>query len=140
MWQKAALFASNDSKPLEAAVTFISEQVDAATDTVLVRLSLPKDSGLRLGEFINANLFTEEHANCLAVPVQSVVKDEEAGTVIALVEGEQARRTAVKTGLHEGDLIEVIGEGLKEGLNVVTVGAYGLPKETKVRVITPETK
>ena len=138
--QKAALFASSESKPVEAAVTFISEQVDAVTDTVLVRLSLPKDSGLRLGEFINANLFTEEHANCLAVPAQSVVKDEEEGTVIALVEGDQATRKAVKTGLREGDLIEVTGDGLKEGLNVVTVGAYGLPKETKVRVVAPETK
>jgi membrane fusion protein (multidrug efflux system) len=46
--QKATLQSSHDGKPVAAAVTFVSAQVDAATDTVLVRLSLPKDSGLRL--------------------------------------------------------------------------------------------
>ena len=32
-------------------------------------------------------------------------------------------------------VLEVEGEGLKEGDAVVTIGAYGLPKETKVRVV-----
>ena len=30
--------------------------------------------------------------------------------------------------------------GLSEGQTVVTVGAYGLPKETKVRVLNAESK
>lgn len=138
--QKASLQSSRDSKPVDAAVTFISEQVEAATDTVLVRLSLPKARGLRLSEFVTATIATEEHPNCLAVPVQSVVKDEEEGSVIALVEGDQAKRQVVKTGLRDGTLVEIEGEGLKEGLSVVTVGAFGLPKETKVRVLNAETK
>jgi hypothetical protein len=41
----------------------------------------------------------------------------------------------VKVGLRDGDLVEVEGVGLKEGLTVVTTGAYGLPKETRIRVI-----
>jgi membrane fusion protein, multidrug efflux system len=43
-------------------------------------------------------------------------------------------QTAVKTGVRDGDLIEVEGQGLKEGTTIVTVGAYGLPKETKVNI------
>ena len=138
--QKGTLQSTHDSKPVEVTITFISEQVDPATDTVLVRLSLAKASGLRLGEFVSVGIFSEEHANCLAVPAKSVVKDDEEGTVIALVEGDKATRKVVKTGLRDGTLIEVEGEGLKEGLSVVTVGAFGLPKETKVRVLNAETK
>jgi hypothetical protein len=43
----------------------------------------------------------------------------------------------VKAGLRDGDLIEVDAEGLKEGDTIVTVGAYGLPKETKVKIAKP---
>jgi len=46
----------------------------------------------------------------------------------------------VKTGLRDGTLVEIEGDGLSEGQSVVTVGAYGLPKETKVRVLNPEKK
>jgi hypothetical protein len=31
-------------------------------------------------------------------------------------------------------MIEVEAEGLEEGTTIVTVGAYGLPKETKVKI------
>jgi len=37
--------------------------------------------------------------------------------------------------VRDGDLVEVEAEGLKEGYTVVTVGAYGLPQQTKVRVV-----
>jgi hypothetical protein len=46
----------------------------------------------------------------------------------------------VKTGLRDGTLVEIEGEGLREGQSVVTAGAYGLPKETKVRVVEAEKK
>jgi multidrug efflux pump subunit AcrA (membrane-fusion protein) len=63
-----------------------------------------------------------------------VVKDGEGGATIALVEDGKATRRPIKTGLRENGLIEVEGEGLSAGQTVVTVGAYGLPKETRVRV------
>ena len=70
------------------------------------------------------------------MPRESVVKTDE-GTVIYLVKGDQAVRTMVKTGIRDGDLVEIKGEGLQEDDLIVTVGAYGLPKETKIKVITP---
>jgi multidrug efflux pump subunit AcrA (membrane-fusion protein) len=69
-----------------------------------------------------------------------VVKDADGGTVIAVVEGGKATQKPVKAGLRDGGLVEIEGEGLSEGQTVVTVGAYGLPKETKVRVLNAETK
>jgi len=42
----------------------------------------------------------------------------------------------VKAGLREGGLIEVEADGLQADMPVVTEGAYGLPKETKIRVLS----
>jgi membrane fusion protein (multidrug efflux system) len=61
-----------------------------------------------------------------------VIVDKKAN--IALVEGDQAKQREVTTGLRDGNLVEVSGEGLQEGMAVVTEGAYGLPPETRIRV------
>ena len=59
----------------------------------------------------------------------------DGASVIAVVENNKAVQKPVKTGLREAGLVEVEGDGLKEGLTIVTVGAYALPKETKVRIL-----
>ena len=51
-----------------------------------------------------------------------------------MVEGDKAVQMPVKTGVRDGEMIEVEAEGLEEGTTIVTVGAYGLPKETKVKI------
>ena len=40
-----------------------------------------------------------------------------------------------RLGRRDGDLVEVQGEGLTEGMTVGTEGAYGLPEESQIRVI-----
>jgi multidrug efflux pump subunit AcrA (membrane-fusion protein) len=91
---------------------------------------------LRPGEFVRARIATEELTDRLVVPRESVVKTED-GKVIYLVEGDRAVQLPVKTGLRDGDLIEVQADGLKEGDTIVTTGAYGLPKETKIKITKP---
>ena len=66
-----------------------------------------------------------------------MVTDIHDHSVIALVNGDEAAQTPVQTGLRENGWVEVSGAGLKEGDSVVTVGAYGLPEKTKIRVVTP---
>jgi len=67
--------------------------------------------------------------------VDSVVKDADGRNVVALAQNNQARQKPVKTGLRDGGLVEIEGDGLQAGMTVVTEGAYGLPKETKIRVL-----
>jgi membrane fusion protein (multidrug efflux system) len=131
--------SSPSSRPLASparpsAVVFIGSQVDGRTDTVVVRASAPAGAGLRPGQFVNVRLVTEERPDRLVVPAESIVS-EGGESVIAIVEGDRATKRPVKVGLRDGDLVEVEGVGLKEGLTVVTTGAYGLPKETRIRVI-----
>jgi len=138
--QSAALFArlGSDEKPLvTGTVQFVAPIITAATDIVLVRLALPKASGVRPGKFAAARIVTEERSDKLAVPAESVVTDSEGHSTVSLVTGEVAKQKPVQVGLRDGDLVEISGEGITEGATVVTVGSYGLPKETKIRILAP---
>jgi len=136
--QLAEIFGSESNTPLaNGSVTFISPQVDPKSGATLVRTSISADSRLRAGQWVRVRIVSEARTNCLAAPFASVVKTSEGGTVVALVEGGKATQKPVKTGLRDAGLVEIDGAGLGEGQTVVTVGAYGLPKETKVRVLKP---
>ena len=118
------------------AIAFIGLEIDPKTDTVAVRSALPPGSGVRPGQLVNVRIVTEERQGRLAVPVESVVTV--GGTpVIALVADDHATQRPVKLGLRDGELVEIEAEGLQEGMSVVTAGAYGLPRDTRVRVLLP---
>ena len=133
--QPVEVLADKSASPVTGTLTFIGSEVDPKTGTALVRAGLPAHSGLRPGQFVTARIVSEEHKDRLAVPVESVVKDAEGRTVIALVQGDQATQKPVQAGLRDGGLVEVEADGLQPGMTVVTQGAYALPKETKVRVL-----
>ncbi len=126
-----------DARSTTATLSFVSPAVDAKNGTILTRTLLPKDSGLRPGQFVPLKIVTAVHTNCLAAPSESVVTDESGKSVIALVNGDEATQTPVTTGLREDGWVEVSGTGLKEDQSIVTMGAYGLPKTTKINVVKP---
>jgi len=115
----------------------IRPEVDPKTGTAQVRVAVPAGSGLRPGQLVTVRIVSDERRDRLAVPVESVTKDADGVSVIALVNGTTAMQKPVKVGLRDGDLVEVEGDGLREGLTVVTLGAYALPRETKIRVLGP---
>ncbi|MEP7120854.1 MAG: efflux RND transporter periplasmic adaptor subunit [Byssovorax sp.] len=119
---------------LAGQLAFLGFQVDMRNDTVGVRVAIPKDAGLRPGQHVRIRVVVEQHDDRLAVPKESVFRGDD-GAVVSVVVGDKATQQAVRLGLKENGLVEVAGEGLKEGLTVVTAGAYALPKETKIRVI-----
>jgi len=128
--------------PVTTTLAFISPAVDMNSGTVLMRAMLAANSGLRPGQFVQLRVVTAVHTNCLATPFESVVTDESGHSVIALVKGDEAAQTPVQTDMRENGWVEISGTGLKPGDSVVTIGAYGLPEKTKIRVlgaITEET-
>jgi membrane fusion protein, multidrug efflux system len=116
-------------------VTFVGMDVDPANDTVLVRISVPKDAGFRPGRFLSVRIVCEERRDCLAVPEASIVPGPDGGSLLMMIEGDKAVPKAVTEGLREGGLAEVEGEGLKEGLVIVTEDAYNITGETRVHII-----
>jgi membrane fusion protein (multidrug efflux system) len=123
--------------PVEGKVVSIRPEVDPKTGTALVRVGVKAGSGLRPGQLVSVRIVSEERRDRLAVPVESVTKNAEGETVVAVVDGTTAVQKPVKAGLRDGDLVEVEGDGLQEGQTVVTLGAYALPRETKIRVLGP---
>lgn len=122
--------------PVLGEVGFVGLAVDTKTDSVPIRITFPKDSGLRPGEYLHVRVMVEERAARLAVPNDSVVERED-GAQVAIVKGDHATFVPVTLGLREGTMVEVAGAGLAPGTVVVGAGAYGLPKETKIRVLGP---
>jgi membrane fusion protein, multidrug efflux system len=134
--QPAELVAERRAKAAsQGEVLYVSPQVDAKTATVLARVSVPPEAGLRFGQFLHVRIITEERAGKLAVPREAVYTDTDGRSTLSIVEGEVAKQKVVKAGLRDGALVEVEGEGLTEGATVVTLGSYALPKETKVRIL-----
>lgn len=131
----AEITLEKPAAPVSGILSFISPQVDAKSGTAPVRASIPGGSGLRPGQWVTLRIVSQEHKDCLTAPLESVVKDEEGGIVIGLVQGDKSVLKLVKTGLRDAGLVEVEGEGLQADMEVVTEGAYGLPKETKIRVL-----
>ena len=100
-----------------------------------VDISIPTEARLRPGQFVRVRIITDERRDCLAVPSQSVVKNEKGESVICLVSGKMAVQHPVKVGFREGDMIEIHSLMLKPGVEVVTTGAYGLPEKSKIRIL-----
>ena len=117
----------------QGKVISISPLIAKDSDSVAVRVSLGAEAG-RPGQLVLVRIVTSSKESCLAVPVESVIKADDQET-ISVVVGGVAKQKPVKTGLSDRGLIEIMGEGIAEGADVVTTGAYGLPKETKVNIL-----
>ncbi len=135
--QLVEVSADQQAPPLKGTVIFVSPEVDPKTDTALVRATLAAPGPLRPGQLVTVRIVSAEHKDRLAIPIEGLVADTESGTVISLVRDGKARQKPVTAGLRDAGLVEVEAEGLQAGMAVVTEGAYGLPKETKIRVLNP---
>ncbi|MGH8143910.1 MAG: efflux RND transporter periplasmic adaptor subunit [Steroidobacteraceae bacterium] len=120
--------------PLNARLTYISPTVDPSDGSVTVWGPLPARAALRPGQFVMLRIVTAVHADTLAAPSESVITDPAGQSTLSLVQGDEAVRTAVQTGLREGQWVEVHAPGLHAGDRIVTNGAYGLPARTRIEV------
>jgi membrane fusion protein, multidrug efflux system len=111
--------------------------VDLTTGTVSADVALPAGSGFRPGEFVSGRIQIETHADCLAVPAESIVRDPQGRARITMVNGDEHEATFryVDVGIREGDWVEVSGEGLDAGQEIVTGGAYGLLDRSGIVVV-----
>ncbi len=118
-------------------VDYVDHRVDPNDGTVAIWVKLPAEAAFRPGQFVRARIVVAELSDRLAVPDESVVTTPEGQTVVAIVQGEEAVPVPVTRGLSEDGWTEVEGQGLASGGKVVTVGAYGLPGKTRIRVMGP---
>ena len=133
--QPVEVRADGGTEAVTASLAFISPVVDAATGTAQIRAALPADANFRPGQLVTMHIVSAEHRDRLAVPVESVVQDAEGVAVLAVVRDGYAVQIPVTTGIRDGGLVEVEAGDLRAGMTIVTEGAYGLPGESRVRIL-----
>lgn len=136
--QAAQVIPVPPAAPVEAKLDFIAYQVDPQTGLAELRVNLPPESGLRPGQTVTMRIVSAEHTDSLSVPEASIVHGADGSDRIAIVDGDVATMTEVRTGLRDSGMVEVEGEGLQAGMTVVTQGSYGLPDQTRIRVIATD--
>jgi membrane fusion protein, multidrug efflux system len=128
------LLGSGASPPV-GTVSVVGRDVDLASGTYRVQASIPAGGGFTPGQFTDIHIVADEHPDVLVVPEVSVVTSAAGESWISVVDGDQAVRRNVTVGIHDGGLVEVSGEGISEGLSIVTDEAYSLPEETAIHVV-----
>lgn len=121
--------------PITTRLGYISPTVSESNGAVTTWAPLPAGSGLQRGQFVQVRIVTMTHRNSLVAPTASVVRGIGGHGVLWIVRGDEAIRVPVRTGLRDAGWIEVSGRGLASGTAVVTVGAFGLPRRTRIQIV-----
>ncbi|HEV2781652.1 MAG TPA: peptidoglycan-binding domain-containing protein [Actinophytocola sp.] len=93
-----------------------SEQQFTATITVDDQASI---GDLDAGS-VDVRFTTGSREGVLVVPIAALLALAEGGYAVEVVDGTQRRLVAVRPGLFDNGKVEVTGDGLAEGMNVVT--------------------
>ena len=98
--------------------------IDPQSRTLSVIYDVPNPGRrLAVGASVFVRLFLNGRSKGVTVPESAIVDDGGRPVVFVQHDGESFSRRAVKTGIREGDLVQLT-EGLKPGERVVTRGAY----------------
>jgi multidrug efflux pump subunit AcrA (membrane-fusion protein) len=120
----APLLIMTKGEQANGHVVAFGQAIDARTRTapLILEFSNP-DLRLRTGMLVEANVFTGNTVEGLAVPVSALVRDNGVPVVYVELGGESFERRVVQTGIRDGDYIE-IRSGVESGERVVSRGAY----------------
>jgi HlyD family secretion protein len=134
----ASLLPGDGEADVSARVTVVSPALDPDSTTVQVWAHAANPGGiLKPGSTFGLKIVARAVKNALVVPAEAILTAPD-GTTSVMVIGKDghAHQTAVRTGIREGDAVQILS-GLQEGEQVVTQGSYGLPDGTKVQVSKP---
>jgi HlyD family secretion protein len=134
----ATLTVPGESEPIDGKVTVVSPALDPNSTTVevWVRASNPKEK-LKPGTSVQISMLAQVVKAAVSVPAACVLTGQDGATTVMIVGPDgRAHQTPVKTGIRDGDRVQ-ISEGVQPGDKIVVTGAYGLPDKTKVKIEQP---
>jgi cobalt-zinc-cadmium efflux system membrane fusion protein len=110
-------------RPLTARINYVSAAIDPATRRLLVRATIDnKDRLLKPEMFANVTIYSPGDHPAPAVPKQALIYEGDQVRVWVAHEDKSVELRQIKTGLVNGDLVEVDGN-LKPGEQIVTKGS-----------------
>jgi HlyD family secretion protein len=134
----ATISAVGAEGPIHGKVTLVSPALDPGSTTVEIWVQVPNPKGvLKAGVSASLSMVTSTVPDALIVPAQALVTDEDGKKSVMVVASDGlAHKRDIETGIQTADLVQIVS-GVKAGEHVVSVGAYGLPDKTKVKVEAP---
>lgn len=121
----------------EGTIKLINPRIDVQSGTVKVTVEVFDNSRrLKPGMFVETKILISNNPDAIVIPKKCVSYKREEAFVFVFQrgkEGGEVSRRVVKTGISEGDNIEIL-EGINEGEIVVTVGVESLKDKMKVNV------
>jgi cobalt-zinc-cadmium efflux system membrane fusion protein len=110
-------------RPLTARIDYVSAAIDPATRRLLVRATVSNTNGLLKPEmFANVTIYAGRDHPAIGVPKQALIYEGDQVRLWVAHEDKSIELRQVKTGLTNGDLVEVEGN-LKAGERIVTRGS-----------------
>jgi HlyD family secretion protein len=123
-------------EPLRGSVRLVEPGVSATTRLGVARIEIDNARIVRAGMYAEAEILVAERAT-LAVPI-SAVGETAAGAIVRKVTGGVVSEVQVKTGIRDGQWVEIV-EGLAAGDRIVTkAGAFVRDGDTVNPVLTTQ--
>jgi len=114
-------------------VSLVSPALDPNSTTIEIWVLIKNPKGrLKPGSSVQVSIVARSVSDALAIPAPALLTAQD-GTTSVMVAGSdgKAHQKAVKTGIRDGDRVQVV-EGLSAGERIVGSGAYGLPDNSKI--------
>jgi len=118
----------------EGSVVEVTPKGDATTRSYRVRISLPKDSPLRIGMTTDTNIIVAQHDNVNLLPATAIVNDHSISHVWLIKNG-ALHRAEVSIGINGDKQAEVL-KGLNTDDLVVDIAQATFKEGQKVKVKT----
>jgi cobalt-zinc-cadmium efflux system membrane fusion protein len=111
------------NRPMVARIDYVSAAIDPSTRRLLVRATIDNKDGLLKPEmFANVTIYSPGDHPAVGVPKQALIYEGDQVRVWIAHEDKSIELRQIKTGLTNGDLVEVQGN-LKPGERIVTKGS-----------------
>ncbi len=135
----ATIMMAGLERPVAGKVSLVSPALDPNSTTVEIWVQAANpEQQLRPGMTAQIAISAQTVKDALVVPASALINAKEDAAQVMVVDAQsQAQSRDVKVGIQSGEQAQIIS-GLKPGELVVTVGAYGLPDKTKVKIEKPE--
>jgi multidrug efflux system membrane fusion protein len=129
---------SQPDKPITGMLTFVDNQVDAATGTIALKATFANDD-IRLwpGQFVNVNLTLGIQAHAVVVPSPTIQIGQNGPYVFVIKEDSTVELRLVRIDRTVGNRT-VVASGLDAGERVVVDGQLRLNNGTRVTMARPE--
>lgn len=127
-------------KTVAGKIAVISPALDPNSTTVEVWVEAPNpDNNLQPGTSVHVDVVARVVPDARVIPLSAVLADSSGDkAVMAVAPDLRVHRQSITTGIENNGMVQVLS-GLRVGEEIVSIGAYGLPDNTKVKPQTAST-